>query len=99
MENINKSVLKVSILVIAICVSIIIIAFSFTSPVYTEGEDFWVLQSYGNNVALLNGEKVVEVYGDIVLDTLPAEDKRMLDIGISFLTRDEAVMAIEDYDG
>ncbi len=59
----------------------------------------WVLQSYGNNVALFNGEEIIEVYGTIMLDTLPAEDKRQLDNGIYFSTREEAVNAIEDYDG
>ena len=59
----------------------------------------WVLQSYGNNVALFNGEEIIEVYGTIMLDTLPAEDKRQLDSGIYFSTKEEAVNAIEDYDG
>ncbi len=59
----------------------------------------WVLQSYGNNVALFNGEEIIEVYGTIMLDTLPAEDKRQLDNGIYFSTKEEAVNAIEDYDG
>ena len=52
-----------------------------------------------NNVALYNGEEIVEVYGSISLDNLTDEDKKMLENGIHFTTRDEAVTAIEDYDG
>jgi len=99
MEKVNKSVLKVSIIVIAISISIILVAFGFAKPVCDENKDYWILQSYGNSVALINGENVVEVYSSIVLDTLPIEDKKMLDNGISFLTKEEAIMAIEDYDG
>jgi hypothetical protein len=58
-----------------------------------------VLHSYGNNVALYNGEKIVEVYGSIMLDTLPEEDRRLLDNGIVFTTKKEALSAIEDFDG
>ena len=59
----------------------------------------WILHSYGNNVALYNGDRIVEVYGSIVLNTLPSDDKKQLDNGIAFSTREEAVSAIEDYDG
>ena len=47
----------------------------------------------------MNNGEVVEVFGDIVLDTLPNEDLKHLKSGIPFLTKDEALLAIEDYDG
>lgn len=59
----------------------------------------WVLKSYGNSVALYNGDEVAAVYGDIVLDNLPPEDIKILESGIAFPTREEAERAIEDYDG
>ena len=99
MEKTNRKVLYLSIITISIAISLVIIVLGFAISQRTVEQEPWILQSYGNNVALYNGEEVIEVYGAIVLDTLPEEDKRMLDNGIVFLTREEAVMAIEDYDG
>lgn len=99
MEKFNEKVLYISIITVAVTIALVIITCGFALGERKPTEDPWILQSYGNNVALYNGEDVIEVYGAIVLDTLPEEDKRLLDNGISFLTREEAVMAIEDYDG
>lgn len=65
----------------------------------TDGETAWVLRSYGNGVALYRGKELSAVYGNIVLDDLPAEDVALLDKGISFSTKEEAERALEDYDG
>lgn len=62
-------------------------------------ETKWVLHSYGNNIALYNNEEIVEVYGTVSLDTLPQKDIKRLNEGIVFNTREEALSAIEDYDG
>ncbi|MBQ7726199.1 MAG: hypothetical protein IJT66_03550 [Clostridia bacterium] len=59
----------------------------------------WILRSYGNGVALYNGENIAAVYGNIVLDDLPAEDADLLKKGIAFPSREEAERAVEDYDG
>ena len=58
----------------------------------------WVLKAYGNSVALYNDGKVNAVFGGISLDELPDEDKRILENGIAFPTREEAVQAVEDYE-
>lgn len=83
----------------AICLAAIIITVSFVAKERREEPLLWVLHSYGNNVALYNGDNVVEVYGTVVLDALPEEDKRQLDAGLAFHTKREAVSALEDYDG
>lgn len=59
----------------------------------------WVVRSVEDTVVLMNNGEVVEVFNDIVLDTLPNEDKKHLEMGLHFLTKDEALTAIEDYDG
>ncbi len=99
MEKISKKILIVGILVISLAISIVLITLGIAIKSNKKNPEPWILQSYGNNVALYNGEEVVEVYGAIVLDNLPDEDKRLLDSGISFLTKEEAKTAIEDYDG
>ena len=77
----------------------IIVTCMFAANQQTKTNDSWVLRSYDNTVVLMNNGEVVEVFGDIVLDTLPNEDIKHLESGIPFLTKDEALMAIEDYDG
>ncbi len=59
----------------------------------------WTVRSCEDKVVLMKDGKVVEVFGNIVLDSLPNEDREHLKIGLKFLTKDEALMAIEDYDG
>ncbi len=99
MEKNGKRLLMICILIIALSVSAVLITLGYALKTNPPTEDRWILQSYGNNVALFKGESVVEVYGTIVLDTLPDEDQRLLESGISFLTEQEAKTAIEDYDG
>lgn len=99
MEKINKRIIIIGMLAVAIAFSLILITLGYAFTQRDMQEEKWILQTYGNNVALYKGEEVVEVYGSIVLDTLPEEDKKMLDNGISFLSKEEAVTAIEDYDG
>lgn len=97
--NQSRKTLYISITVIFAAFLVIVGTVIYTLRNKSAESSTWVLQSYGNNVALFNGEEVIEVYGAITLDSLPEEDKRLLDSGISFLTKEEAVMAIEDYDG
>ena len=94
---------------ITLSVAAIVVSISIAIVIITGGiairsnenydEEKWLIRSYGNNVALYKGEQVIEVYGAISLDTLPESDKRLLENGIVFPTREEALSAIEDYDG
>ncbi|MBE6750079.1 MAG: hypothetical protein E7560_02830 [Ruminococcaceae bacterium] len=99
MERVNLKKLGILAILVTVCLCAIIITLSYVFKAATPEEEVWVLHSYGNNVALYNGEDVVEVYGTILLDTLPEADKRQLENGIAFPTKAEAVLAIEDYDG
>ena len=99
MEKNNKRNIYITAIILSVFTGIIIITLGFVVSNKKENPETWVLHSYGNNVALYNGESIVEVYGSIMLDTLPEEDKKQLDNGIAFTTREEAVQAIEDYDG
>lgn len=77
----------------------IILICIFTSDKIVNNKDNWVLRSYQDTVVLMNNGEVVQVFGDIMVDSLPKEDIRHLENGIPFLTKDEALMAVEDYDG
>ena len=78
---------------------LIIIVCILSSKTYETVEDNWIIQSLDNTVVLINNGEVVEVFSEISIDTLPKEDKLHLEKGIVFLTKDEAMTAIEDYDG
>ena len=88
-----------AVVAVTFCITVFLITLGFVIKNKYDNPESWVLHSYGNNVALYNGEKIIEVYGSIVLDTLPEEDKKLLDNGIVFSTKEEAQSAIEDYDG
>ena len=77
----------------------IIIVCIFSTNKITNNKDNWVLRSYQDTVVLMNNGEVVEVFGNIMVDSLPKEDIKHLENGIPFLTKDEALMAVEDYDG
>ena len=84
---------------VLLIVAILFVGFFLQQTAQTEDETAWVLRSYGNGVALYKGRELSAVYGDIVLDNLPAEDVALLKKGLSFSTKEEAERALEDYDG
>lgn len=95
---INKKAIFLG-LVLGLLLVAIIIASAMSLKCHDENPNRWILRSYENTVILLNNGEVVEVFGGISLDTLPKEDLKHLEKGIPFLTKEEALMAIEDYDG
>ncbi len=99
MEKSSSRILIITIIVVSVAISLILVTFGYAVGERSLKSEPWVLHSYGNNVALYKGDNVIEVYGSIMLDTLPEEDKKQLDNGISFLTKEEARTAIEDFDG
>ena len=94
----NKNMLFLG-LALGLFLIAIITATIFSLKCKQENPNSWILQSYENTVVLLNNGEVIEVFGNISLDTLPKEDLEHLENGIAFLTKEEALLAIEDYDG
>ena len=95
---INKKTFVLGIILSAFLIAIIT-ATALSVKCKQENPESWILQSYENTVVLLNNGEVVEVFGNIALDTLPKEDIKHLENGIAFLTKEEAMLAVEDYDG
>lgn len=85
-------------ILIFICIFVIVLYFikdynkKTNSPVY-------VLKSYKNTVALYQNDKLIEVYENIVLNTLPQKDIQSFNNGITFNTEKQAETYLEDYDG
>ena len=94
----NKKMLALGLILGAFLIAIIV-ATALSLNIKDQNPDGWILQSYEHTVVLLNNGEVVEVFSDISLDTLPKEDLNHLARGIEFLTKEEALLAIEDYDG
>ena len=99
MQKVKNLKMLVLGIVLSLFLIAIIIACAFSIKCKQENPNSWILQSYDNTVVLLNNGEVVEVFGHISLDSLPEEDLKHLESGISFLTKEEALLAIEDYDG
>lgn len=100
MAKFKEKTLIIYILIFTVCLSAVILSLGFVfreEKNITEGS--WNIRSYGNSVALYNGTEMVEVYGAISVEDLPEEDKKLLKNGIAFPTKEEARLAIEDYDG
>lgn len=84
-------------ILIFICIFVIVLYFikdynqKPNSPVY-------VLKSYKNTVALYQNDKLVEVYENIVLNTLPQKDIQSFNNGITFKTEEQAEIYLEDFE-
>ena len=86
-------------ILLGLFLTIIIFVCVLASKTYDNKEDNWIIQSVDDTVVLINNGQVVEVFSEISIDMLPKEDKLHLEKGIVFLSKDEAMTAIEDYDG
>lgn len=98
-----QKVLDKKYLYIGIALGLFLVTIIFVSSLAfktkKENPDTWVIRSFEDTIVLLNNGEVVEVFGDIMVADLPNEDKLHLEKGIEFLTKDEALLALEDYDG
>ena len=99
MDRSKQRNIIITVIVLTAAAVIILITAGFAAKNRNYEPGGWVLKSYGNSVALYNGESLETVYSDIVLDNLPPEDIKILESGIAFPTREEAEQAVEDYDG
>lgn len=97
-KTLDKKYLFLGIL-LGLFLIIIVSACSLAVKEQTSPNTNWIIRSYEDTVVLMKNGEVIEVFGDISIDSLPNEDKEHLERGINFLTKDEALLAIEDYDG
>lgn len=58
----------------------------------------YTLKSYKNTIALYNGEEIVKIYSNIVLNTLPEKDIQNFNIGIPVATQIQAETYLEDFE-
>lgn len=58
----------------------------------------YMLKAYKNTVALYDNDSIVEIYDDIVLNSLPKTDIYNFSKGIQFESRENAELYLEDFD-
>ena len=58
----------------------------------------YTLKSYRNCLALYENEEILEIYNDVVLYNLPPTDREVLSKGITFNSKEEAQIALQDFD-
>ena len=68
-------------LFVLLCALLIMLHFN---KKHTANNPNFTLKSYKNTVALYNGREIVEIYSEIVLNTLPEKDIQSFKNGISF---------------
>lgn len=95
----NKNIIIISIILIFLLLTLFVTGSYAIEMEEKSSNNNWVIQSFDNTVVLLNNGEIIQVFGDIAIENLPNEDKNHLKKGISFLTKDEALLALEDYDG
>ena len=59
----------------------------------------YTLKAYKNTVALYNGDEIIEIYNNIVLNTLPEKDIQNFNNGIPVTTPTQAKTYLENFDG
>ncbi len=59
----------------------------------------YTLKSYKNTIALYSGDDIVEIYNNIVLNTLPEADIQSFNKGVSISSPAQAEIFLENYDG
>ena len=84
-------------ILVFIAVFLIILYFIKDYQDTTTGVNY-TLKAYKNTVALYNGEEIIEIYNNIVLNTLPEKDIQSFNEGISVTTPAQAEIILEDYD-
>jgi hypothetical protein len=86
---------------ILIFLSILLLVFKIDSHdnTTTPATDIsYTLKSYKNTIALYCGDEIVEIYDNIVLNTLPPEDVKNFNSGIPVSTPAQAELYLEDFD-
>ena len=87
---------------VTLCLAVLVLTLTavdnFAAPQQRNIADNYYLKAYKNTVALYNGEEIVEIYNNIVLNTLPEQDRISFNSGISVATPAQAEILLEDYD-
>ena len=61
-------------------------------------DSVYTLKSYRNTVALYQNENLIEVFDNVVLNTLPQKDIQNFNKGIIFDTEEQAETYLEDFE-
>ncbi|MEE0946493.1 MAG: BofC C-terminal domain-containing protein [Acutalibacteraceae bacterium] len=88
----------ISLLVITLTLSVALASILFIHHSQREN-NYLVLCEEDGTVMLKQGDKIINIYDDIVLDVLPNEDREALDEGIIINSEEQLLSIIEDYDG
>lgn len=74
-----------------------LILLRFASNPKNDAADY-TLKSYKNTVALYDGQEIIEIYSEIVLNTLPEKDIQIFEKGISFSSPSQAENYLLDFE-
>lgn len=91
--------IKKILLPILVFISVVIIILYFINDYQNTNRSVnYTLKSYKNTVALYNGEEIIKIYSNIVLNTLPQKDIQSFNSGIPVATQIQAETYLEDFE-
>lgn len=91
--------IKKILLPILVFISVVIIILYFINDYQNANRSVnYTLKSYKNTVALYNGEEIIKIYSNIVLNTLPQKDIQSFNSGIPVATQIQAETYLEDFE-
>ncbi len=99
MSKTNKVLIIILIIAITAVLGITVLSFGSDKNEKTVKKDVYIMKTVDNTVALFKNEDLIRVFDGIVVDTLPINDRLLLEKGIEFSSESEASLAAEDYDG
>ena len=76
----------------------ILIAFYTKNNAQKPKDKKYIIKSYKNTIALYNNDEIVEIYDSIVLNTLPQNDIKKFNDGITVSTQAQAEKYLENFD-
>ena len=81
-----------------ILASVFTLTANYLKQYYASANQNYTLKAYKNTVALYNGEEIVKIYDDVVLNTLPEKDIYLFKSGLSVTSPEQADCYLEDFD-
>ena len=83
---------------ITIFIVLMLMLFHLAKNKPQSNDSTYLIKSYKNTVALYQNEKIVKVYENIVLNTLPQQDILNFNKGIKVSTPTQAEIYLEDFE-
>ncbi len=81
-----------------VIVTVFLIIFNTRQNEKTADSNRYMLKAYKNCIALYKDDRLLKIYDDIVLNTLPPKDIQSFNKGVLVSSKEQIAKILEDYD-